>query len=87
MGFNRNNYIRIKEEYNGKYRRAEEAAKLRRAEVELAIPKVSEINKKLSLTGIEIMEAAMKNDMAAVDNIRKKNDELLSERAKLLEGA
>ena len=59
MGFNRNNYIRIKEEYNGKYRRAEEEAKLRRHEVELSVPGVAELNKQLSLTGIEIMEAAM----------------------------
>ena len=43
MGFNRNNYIRIKEEYNGKYRRAEEEAKLRRHEVELGVPGVKEI--------------------------------------------
>ena len=84
MGFNRNNYIRIKEEYNGKYRRAEEEAKLRRHEVELTVPGVAEINKQLSLTGIEIMEAAMKNDMAAIDNIKEKNLELMEKRACLL---
>ena len=84
MGFNRNNYIRIKEEYNGKYRRAEEEAKLRRHEVELGVPGVAEINKQLSLTGIEIMEAAMKNDMAAMEAIKAKNIELMAKRADLL---
>ena len=84
MGFNRNNYIRIKEEYNGKYRRAEEAAKLRRAEVEMSVPGIVEINQKLSLTGIEVMEAAMQNNMAAIENIRKRNDALLKKRAELL---
>lgn len=87
MGFNRNNYIRIKEEYNGKYRRAEEAAKMRRAEVELSVPGIAEINKKLSLTGIEIMEAAMKNNMAELENIKKSNNELLASRAELLKAA
>ena len=33
MGYNRENYKRIKEEYDGKYLRAVEAAGLRRAEV------------------------------------------------------
>ena len=84
MGFNRNNYIRIKEEYNGKYRRAEEEAKLRRHEVELGVPGVAEINKQLSLTGIEIMEAAMKNDMAAIEKIKAKTLELMETRARLL---
>ena len=84
MGFNRNNYIRIKEEYNGKYRRAEEEAKLRRHEVELSVAGVAEINKQLSLTGIEIMEAAMKNDMAAMEAIKAKNIELMAKRADLL---
>lgn len=87
MGFNRNNYIRIKEEYNGKYRRAEEEAKLRRSEVEMTVAGVAEINKQLSLTGIEIMEAAMKNDMAAMESIKAKNLELMAKRAGLLVAA
>ena len=87
MGFNRNNYIRIKEEYNGKYRRAEEEAKLRRHEVELGVPGIAEINKQLSLTGIEIMEAAMKNDMAAIETIKAKNLDLMAKRAELLVSA
>ena len=87
MGFNRNNYIRIKEEYNGKYRRAEEEAKLRRHEVELSVAGVAEINKQLSLTGIEIMEAAMKNDMAAIETIKAKNLDLMAKRAELLVSA
>lgn len=84
MGFNRNNYIRIKEEYNGKYRKAEESAKLRRAEVEMTVDGVLDIDKQLSLTGIEIMEAAMKNNVAEVEKVKRKNEELLSFRADLL---
>ena len=40
MGFNRENYKRIKEEYDGKYLRAQEAANLRRAEVHAALPEI-----------------------------------------------
>lgn len=87
MGFNRNNYIRIKEEYNGKYLRAQEAARERRREVESNVAGVSEIDKELSLTCVSIMEAAMKGDMDSVELIRKNNARLMEERGRLLMGA
>mgnify|MGYP002513151799 CR=1 FL=1 len=44
MGFNRENYARIKEEYSGKYLRAQEAARLRRAEIHARIPEIAKID-------------------------------------------
>lgn len=84
MGFNRENYARIKQEYEGKYLRAEEDAKLRRAEIHIAIPEVVAIDKQLSLTGPEIFLATLKNDKDALDAVNQKNRELQATRAKLL---
>lgn len=87
MGFNRENYRRIKEEYDGKYLRAAEAAQLRRAEVHAAVPAVAEIDKQLAVTGLKIFEAAMKGDSVELDSINARNKELLTTRSALLEKA
>jgi DNA replication protein DnaC len=84
MGFNRENYARIKEEYDGKYLRAAEAARLRRAEVHATVPEICEIDRQLSATGIKIFEASMRGDKAAIDSIGEQNAKLLSQRAELL---
>lgn len=87
MGFNRNNYIRIKEEYNGKYLRAEENAKMRRAEVQMAIPGIKAIDRELALVGLEIMEAAMRDDMAMLEAAKEKNLSLNEKKRDALEAA
>ena len=87
MGFNRKNYIRIKEEYNGKYLRAEESAKMRRTEVQLSIPEIAKIDRELSLVGLEIMEAAMRNDADMLDMAKEKNLSLMERKRDLLEAA
>jgi len=84
MGFNRENYARIKEEYDGKYLRAAEAARLRRAEVHVTVPEICEIDRQLSATGIKIFEASMRGDKAAIDKIGEQNAKLLAARAELL---
>ena len=84
MGFNRENYARIKEEYDGKYLRAIEAARLRRAEVHATVPEICEIDRQLSATGIKIFEASMRGDKAAIDKIGEQNAKLLAARAELL---
>ena len=87
MGFNRQNYIRIKEEYNGKYLRAQENARMRRAEVQLAIPEIARVDREMSLVGFEIMEAAMRNDAQMLDAAKAKNLALSEKKRDLLEAA
>ena len=76
MGFNRENYARIKEEYSGKYLRAQEAAKLRRAEVHARIPEIAKIDAELSYAGIRVFHAALDKDQALLDEISAENKAL-----------
>ena len=85
MGFNRKNYIRIKEEYNGKYLRAEENAKMRRSEVQMAIPEIAKIDRQLSMVGLEIMESAMRGDADMLESAKEKNLALMEQKRALLE--
>ncbi|MBP3375708.1 MAG: ATP-binding protein [Clostridia bacterium] len=84
MGFNRENYARIKEEYDGKYLRAEAAAKLRRAEIHAALPEIEEIDRKLRLTGLRIFEATMRSDKAELERINQENSSLMAKRAEIM---
>jgi len=87
MGFNRENYARIKEEYDGKYLRAEEGARLRRAEVHAALPEVEKIDRTLSLTGLKIFEASLKGETGEIERIGRENSELLAKRADIMKTA
>lgn len=84
MGFNRENYKRIKEEYEGKYLRAREAAEMRKEEVHAAVEEVGRIDAELSAVGLRIMECAMKNDLNMLESVKKRNRELLDIRKELL---
>ena len=84
MGFNRENYARIKQEYDGKYLRAQEAARLRRAEIHAKLPEVAKIDAELSESGIRVFEASLRQDKAAIDAIEAENVELNKKRAALL---
>ena len=55
MGYNRADYVRIKNEYNNKYARARQAADRCRDEVHQNIPEVAELDRMLSRVGSEIM--------------------------------
>ena len=85
MGFNRENYARIKAEYDGKYLRAEEAAKFRRAEVHAALPEIAEIDRTLAATGLKIFEATVRGDQNEIAKIKEENAALQAKRAELLE--
>ncbi len=87
MGFNRDNYKRIKEEYDGKYLRAQEEAQLRRAEVHAALPEIAQIDRELSATGFKIFEATLRGDMSELDKINAENDYLLKKRAGIMRAA
>ena len=87
MGFNRENYAKIKEEYSGKYLRAQEAARLRRAEVHAKLPEIAKIDAELSFAGMRVFEASLRNDKAMLDAIEKENTELNKKRGEILTSA
>ena len=93
MGYNQENYRRIRREYEGKYLRAREDADRRRAEVERALPALKQVNAQLSATGLELMRVSMAyaDDAAAreasVAALRQKNEELQALKGKILTDA
>lgn len=89
MGFNREIYKRIKEEYNGKYLHAHEEAMMRREEVYDSAEgaEIKQIDRKLANVGLRIMEAAMANREEDFIRIRQENDALMSKRSELLQKA
>ncbi len=87
MGFNKANYKRIKEEYDGKYLRAEEAAKLRRAEVHTALPEIAKIDRELAATGFKIFDATLRGELDKLDAINRENDALQKKRAEIMQTA
>lgn len=87
MGFNRENYRRIKEEYDGKYLRAIEDARLRRAEVHMKVEGVEAIDKALSSIGLRIFEATLRGDREELDRINAENRQLLEKKSALLAAA
>ncbi len=87
MGFNRENYARIKQEYDGKYLRAQDAARLRRAEVHAKLPEVEKIDAIIASSGMRIFEATLKNDKAALEAIEAENVALNKQRADILMSA
>ena len=90
MGYNRDNYKRIREEYQTKYLRAREAADARRAELHARIPAVAELDRSLSETGLEIMRVTLEggeNRERRLAEIRERNELLLSARAEMLAAA
>lgn len=90
MGYNKENFKRIREEYATKHLVAEEAAEARRAELHLALPRVAEIDRLLSKTGVRIMGAGLlpkAEREAEIDRLHRENDALLAEREKLLVAA
>ena len=87
MGYNQENYRRIREEYRTKYLRAYEEADRRMAELHAISPELAALDRRLSRTGAEIALAAIgtgegyKERLAAVE---AKNMALQAERKALL---
>ena len=84
MGFNRDNYVRIKQEYEGKYLLAQAEANTRRSEVHAKIPEVAQIDKQLGIIGLELFGASLSQDQKEIDAVNEKNQRLQSRRAELL---
>ena len=85
MGFNREDFSRIREEYSKKYLKAREAAEARRREVWARVPEVVALDGELSLTASRIMQALPFSDSEArISRIKQDNEELLAKRRALL---
>ena len=90
MGYNRDDLIRIKEEYREKYQRARRSADMRAEEIYVRIPEVKEIDIALSRTALEIMSAitnGKENAEEALARVRARNASLMERRGSLLKSA
>ena len=89
MGFNKQNYIRIKREYEGKSLASQEKANARRNELALKIPRIAEIDAELSRTGMKIFEAStvLRGEAleARINELKEQNLKLNAERKAVLE--
>jgi DNA replication protein DnaC len=85
MGFNSQDFVRIREEYSKKYLVAEAAADRRREEVYTKIPELVTLDRILAGTASRIMEAICSdNSEEAVAKVREDNERLLEQRAAIL---
>ena len=87
MGYSRENYRLVREEYESRSLEARNAADARRSELHRVIPRTEEIDRELSATGIKLMGAALGVSHASVDEIRAGVVKLRAERAALLAAA
>lgn len=88
MGYNRENFNRIKQEYEDKYIRARELADLRRVRIHNEIPEIAEIDRILERTGARIMGIVCSGASDANEKIAKlraDNQGLIETRKTLLE--
>ncbi len=87
MAFNKDNYKRIREEYNNKYEIARSSANARKGELYEKFPEIREIDAALAKTGPAIFAAAMKGKSGLEERlaeIRRENESLREARAKFL---
>lgn len=87
MGYNRENYKRIRTAYQTKYLNALEIAEQRRAELHRKSPEVAAIDRKLAATGAKIAMAALGTGAAYAERlaeVERENTELQARRAALL---
>ena len=90
MGYNKENYRRIREEYATKHLIAEKAAEERRLAVHAALPEVAAIDRKLARTGLDLMGASLAEPSvreARIAELREENRKLNDVRNRLLAAA
>ncbi len=88
MGYNKADYIRIREEFSKKYIRARETAEAKRREIHVEIPEIFEIDRVLSGTGMEIMSiitSGAGNTSERVAQLEARNNALIEKRGSILE--
>ena len=87
MGYNRDNYARIREAYETKYKDAQNAADARRAEAEAKIEGLALVNRQLSSVGMRIMAETLScggNCAERIADIRRDNEKLLEIKRQML---
>ena len=87
MGYNRENFNRIRQEYEEKYLKARESADARRFQVHSEIPEIAEIDRLLERTGARIMGiicSGAADSEARIAKLRADNELLISKRKELL---
>lgn len=85
MGYNKQDFIRIRDEYSRKYLKAREVAEARRRELHEKIPELRALDGVLASTASRIMGAVCsENTEQRIAAVRKENEELLAARAELL---
>jgi len=85
MGFNSEDFVRIREEYSKKYLTAREAAEARRREVYAKIPELRVLDAMLASTASRIMDAIGSDDTEKkISEVRADNEKLLSQRGDIL---
>lgn len=86
MGYQKDNYKRIREEYATKALEVQKEADMRRIELYESIPEVRLLDEKLSAFGLRIMKAALYggDTEQAIADLRVENEKILSARAELL---
>lgn len=86
MGYNRQDYVRIKAEYSNKYIKARQAADTRRMELYARSPRIKDIDAVLAGTGLEIMNIITTGKNGTEERIaqlKARNDKLIEERSRL----
>lgn len=86
MGYNKENYKRIRTEFETKTFRAQAEADARREELYAQIPTLKEMDSRLSQFGLRIMKSALSNGDTAkeIEALRTENERILRARAELL---
>ena len=86
MGYNKENYKRIRTEFETRALRAQEEADARRFELYAAIPELAEQDRRLSAVGLRIMQAALnaKDPEQEIARLRAENEQACAARAQLL---
>ena len=87
MAFNKENYKRIREDYNNKYIKARETAEAKKNELHTLFPELAEIDRAIARTGPAVFAAAMKGKNGLEERlaaIRAENEALRDARAKFL---
>ena len=85
MGFNNQDFQRIREEYSKKYLKARDAADRRREELYQKIPELVTLDRILAGTASRIMDAiCSENSEELIAKVREDNEKLLNQRAQIL---
>ncbi len=87
MAYNRDNFLKLKNEYENKRKNAIAEAENKKAELHLRFEEIKQIDEKLQMTGINILSEAMKGKTGLDERIaalKLENERLLSQRAAIL---